>query len=185
MTQATSPQASRPQTAFDLIIEGVGYLNRIRAVTPKKGPTYTACTVNAMMGTADAVEYVSIDCRIVGKQALAAVQLLQADVAAKRKVIIGFRGGDPKPEFYEYKDQTTGETRSASGLKARLLQLTFAKVDGEKVEIPLIPRPVQGTAEDHQPPADVEGQAGHCGSDAGDADAGSAVDDTCRLPVQA
>lgn len=187
MTQATRPQAANPQAAFDLIIEGVGYLNRIRAVTPKKGPAYTACTVNAMMGTADSVEYVSIDCRIVGKQALAAVQLLKADVAAKRKVIIGFRAGDPKPEFYEYKDQTTGEAKNASGLKARLLQLTFAKVDGQKVEIPLVPRPAQGMAVDHQPTADADGQAGQDGGDAGDAgdaDAGSAVDDTSRVPMQ-
>jgi hypothetical protein len=136
-------QETRPHAAFDLIIEGVGYLNRIRLVTPKKGPAYTACTVNAMMGTADAVDYVGIDCRIVGRQALAAVSQLKGAVAAKSKVIVGFRAGDPRPEFYEYKDQLTGESKSASGLKARLLQLTFAKVDGQRVEIPLVQRPAE------------------------------------------
>lgn len=174
-------QATRPQAAFDLIIEGVGYLNRIRLVTPKKGPAYTACTVNAMMGTAEAIEYVSIDCRIVGKQALEAVQQLKAAVAAKRKVIVGFRAGDPKPEFYEYKDQTTGETKNGSGLKARLLQLTFAKVDGEKADIPLVPRPAQGSPVDHQPDVDTNRQTG---PEAGDADAGSAVEDASRIHAQ-
>ena len=126
---------------FNLIVEGVGYLNRVRSVTPKKGPAYLACTINAMMGESTAVEYVSIDCRIVGKHALEAVKLLEDSVKAKQKVIVGFRAGDPKPDFYEFKDSKTGEVIQREGLKARLLQLTFAKVDGQKVEIPVVERP--------------------------------------------
>lgn len=127
------------QTAFNLIIEGVGYLNRIRLVTPKKGPVYKACTINAMMGMGDAVEYVSIDCRIVGKQADEAVGKLLDAVKAKEKVIVGFRASDPKPDAYDY--EHNGETKHAEGLKARLLQLTFAKVNGQRIEIPLVERP--------------------------------------------
>lgn len=164
---------NRQAAAFDLIIEGIGYLNRIRAVTPKKGPAYTACTINAMMGTADAVEYVSIDCRIVGKLALESVKQLKGAVAAKSKVIVGFRAGDPRPEFYEYKDSKTGEDRSGQGLKARLLQLTFAKVDGNKVEIPLVAKPT-----DARPSDLVVEQSGDTG-------AGSACEDTSRTPAEA
>lgn len=120
--------------AFNLIIEGVGYLNRLRYVTPKKGEPYKACTINAMMGTEDSVEYVSIDCRIVGKQAQEAAALLYEAVKAKKKVIVGFRASDPKPDFYEYQE------KQYEGLKARVLQFTFAKVDGEKFEIPLVER---------------------------------------------
>ena len=170
-------QDPRPQAAFDLIIEGVGYLNRIRPVTPKKGPAYTACTVNAMMGTADSVEYISIDCRIVGKQALEAVHQLKGAVAVKSKVIVGFRAGDPKPEFYEYKDPKTGDTKSASGLKARLLQLTFAKVNGQKVEIPLVQRRAESllsTAPPSAAPATTDFT-----------DAGSACDDIHRVTAEA
>lgn len=32
---------------FDLITEGVGYLNRIRTVKPKKGHEYLACSIKA------------------------------------------------------------------------------------------------------------------------------------------
>lgn len=135
-----STQGIQQVQSFDLIIEGVGYLNRLRTVTPKKGPAYLACTVNAMMGKAEAVEYVGIDCIVVGKVAKQAIELLGDDVKAKRKVIVGFRAGDPKPDFYEYPDRESGETKRGQGLKARLLQLTFAKVNGERVEIPLVPR---------------------------------------------
>jgi hypothetical protein len=139
MSQAQAQQAA--STMFNLIIEGVGYLNRIRTVRPKKAPVYLACTINAMMGESTAVEYVSIDCRIVGKQALEAIDLLADAANAKQKVIVGFRAGDPKPDFYEFPDNKTGEMLHREGLKARLLQLTFAKVDGQKVDIPVVERP--------------------------------------------
>ena len=158
-------QAQNQVQAFDLIIEGVGYLNRVRKVTPKKGPAYLACTVNAMMGKADAVEYVGIDCIVVGSIARQVVEQLTADVEAKRKVIIGFRAGDPKPDFYEYPDRETGTPKTGSGLKARLLQVTFAKVNGNKVDIPLVPR--------NNPP---EAEAPRAGQDEGDG-VGSACDD--------
>jgi Protein of unknown function (DUF3577) len=142
MTQVQS-QAQVPaqsQSAFNLIIEGVGYLNRIRSVSVKKGPAYMACTINAMMGTADSVEYVSIDCRIVGKQANEAIELLlDAVMKRKERVIVGFRASDPKPDIYTYKKD--GEDRTVEGLKARLLQLTFAKANGQKINIPLVERP--------------------------------------------
>lgn len=146
-------QGQQQAQAFDFIGEGVGYLNRLRTVTPKKGPAYLACTINAMMGTADNIEYVSIDCIVVGSVAKQAIELLAADVEAKRKVIVGFRASDMKPDFYEYKDSKTSEMKQGSGLKARLLQLTFAKVNGQRVEIPLVPRPAssgspQGRSDD-------------------------------------
>lgn len=153
-------QANTQAQAFDLIMEGVGYLNRIRTVTPRKGPAYVACTINALMGTADTVEYQSIDCRIVGKLAVEIVDQLTADVNAKRKVLIGFRAGDPKPDFYEFKDNTTGEMVQRQGLKARLLQITFAKVDGSKIDIPLVQRP--GTAQAADTAADPSTAGSAC-----------------------
>lgn len=135
-------QAAQTASAFNLIIEGVGYLNRVRQVTPRKGPTYVACTIRAMMGPADSVEKINIDCRVVGRQAKEAVALLEAVLKAdyKARVIVGFRASDPKPDVYEYPHHETKELVKCEGLKARLLQLTFAKVNGEKVEIPLVER---------------------------------------------
>ena len=143
MTQATNTQAqAQAQTAqaFNLVIEGVGYLNRVRFVEPKKGPVYLACTVNALMGTSDAVEYLSIDCRVVGKLAQEIVQQLKDDVNAQTRVLINFRAGDPKPEWYEVRDGKTGQMVRREGLKARLLQITSAKVDGVKIDIALVQR---------------------------------------------
>lgn len=146
---------SQAPSAFNLILEGVGYLNRIREVTPRKGPAYLACTLNAMMGEAGAVEYLSIDCRVVGQVAKAAVLQLKADVLAKRKVVVGFRAGDPKPEFYEVPDAQSGEMKPKEGLKARLLQLTFAKVNGERVEIPVVARAETPAAAEAAPLAEA------------------------------
>ena len=133
-----SPNPGKTVPSFDLIMEGLGYLNRVRLVDVRKGPSYLACTVNAMMGTGDDVEYVSIDCKVVGKQAIEAVEQLRAEVEAKAKVIIGFRAGDPKPEFYEVTREGKPERRE--GLKARLLLVTWAKVNGNRVAVPELPR---------------------------------------------
>jgi hypothetical protein len=166
-------QAQNQVQAFNLIMEGFGYLNRPRWVTPKKGAPYLACTVNAIMGMADAVEYVSIDCIVTGSIAKQVVQQLTADVEAKRKVIIGFRAGDPKPDVYDYPDRETGQPKQHLGFKARLLQVMWAKVNGTKVEIPLVPRNTQ--------PESETPQGGH---DEGDG-AGSACGDESRARVPA
>lgn len=145
---------SAKQPAFDLIIEGVGYLNRVRVVEVRKGPSYLACTINAMMGTGDDVEYVSIDCRVVGAVAKQAVEQLRGDVEAKAKVIVGFRAGDPKPDVYTVERE--GKPEQRQGLKARLLQLSFAKVNGQRVTIPVIERKPDDAAQGEGAPADAE-----------------------------
>lgn len=149
-------QATNQAQAFDFIAEGVGYLNRIRTVTPKKGPAYQACTVNVMMGEADSVEYVSVDCRVVGRIAQQVTSQLQDAVEKKAKVIVGVRVADLKPDFYEFKDRESGEMIRREGLKGRLLQITFAKVDGTKIEIPLVDRPVKPGATEPSSEAAVE-----------------------------
>ena len=45
---------------FDLHATGVGYLNRPRTVTPRKGEKFLACSISAMRGSADEVEYTVI-----------------------------------------------------------------------------------------------------------------------------
>jgi hypothetical protein len=161
MNQATTSQAQA--LTFNLIVEGVGYLNRVRQVEVKKGPAYLACTVNALMGDSNQVEYLSIDCIVVGKLAKQTVSQLTAASNSKQKVLIGFRAGDPKPEFYEFEDRDTKQMVQRSGLKARLLQITFAKVDGVKVDIPLVQR-----ASDSDAPAgtgDDSGVGSACGDE--------------------
>ena len=68
------------------------------------------------------------------EQAKAVVQELQAAVEGDRKVLIGFTLSDLYPEVFTYKK---GEKAGQTGisLKARLLRIGWAKVDGEPLEI--------------------------------------------------
>ena len=86
---------------FNLHVEGVGYLNRVRTVKPKKGQAFLACTVAAMRGSTDAVEYTRFDCRVSGSDAQAIVKQLEPDVTAEKRVIIGFRIADIYPELFK------------------------------------------------------------------------------------
>ena len=58
-----SSQASSPSSFFNLHVEGVGYLNRVRTVKPKKGQEFLACTVAALRGSDSDVCYTKFDCR--------------------------------------------------------------------------------------------------------------------------
>lgn len=144
--QQTQPQ-SQPQPSqqsddyFDLLGEGLGYLNRVRTVTPEnnKSAKFLACSVTALRGSVNAARYTKFDLHVNGKQAKEAVALLERDVTEKKRVIVGFRIADYYPEhFTYYKDNEQGKKEAHIGcvIKGRLLRLMFAKVDGEPVELP-------------------------------------------------
>jgi len=79
---------------FDLHITGLGYLNRIREVTPKKGEPFLACDIAALNGDSDKATYVRFDTRVSGSEAQHLVRRCKDAVDAKKKVLIGFRLGD-------------------------------------------------------------------------------------------
>lgn len=145
-------------TVFDVITEGTGYLRRVRRVTkgtdgrPLKKP-YLCCTVNLMMGKASrnpderTLQYLAYDCLVVGKVAKRVIEQLSRDVRAEARVLIGARIGDAMPDPYMGKDRETGEERQFIAMKGRLLQVTFAKVNGQKVEIELVPRDTKPAVE--------------------------------------
>jgi hypothetical protein len=120
---------------FDLTVDGVGYLNRVRAVKPKKGAEFLACTVAAMRGNVGDLGYTKFDCRVSGADAKKIVQLLEADVTADRTVLVGFRIADIYPETFVFEK---GEKKGQTGvsLKGRLLRIKFARVNGEPVTLP-------------------------------------------------
>jgi hypothetical protein len=119
---------------FDLHVEGIGYLNRVRRVQPRRGPEFLACTIAALRGAADQVEYTKFDCRVSGAEAIRIVRLLEAEVSADKQVIVGFRVSDPYPEAFTYEK---GERKGTQGLniKGRLLKVRFVKVDGQTIPI--------------------------------------------------
>ena len=119
---------------FDLITTGLGYLNRVREVTPEEGNPFLSVTLAALRGSADKAQYTHFECRVAGKQAKAAVRALQAAVEDDHKVLVSFILSDLYPESFTYKKgEKAGET--GISLKARLLRIGWAKVDGEPIEI--------------------------------------------------
>lgn len=132
--QAQSQSETQP-SFFDLHVEGVGYLNRVRTVKPKKGQEFLACTVSAMRGSADKVDYTKFDCRVSGSEARKIIKLLEPDVVAKKAVIVGFKVGDIYPELFTFEK---GDRKGQQGvsIKGRLLKVKFAKVNGEAVDLP-------------------------------------------------
>ena len=128
-------QATSPSSFFNLHVEGVGYLNRVRTVKPKKGQEFIACTVSAMRGSTDDIGYTRFDCRVSGSEAKKIVKLLEPDVTAEKSVLIGFKIADIYPELFTFEK---GDKKGQAGvsIKGRLLRIKFAKVNGEVVELP-------------------------------------------------
>jgi len=117
---------------FDLHITGLGYLNRIREVTPKRGDSFWACDIAALNGPSDDVGYTRFDCRVSGQEAEKLVKRCQQAVDMKRKVLIGFKLGDLWTDTFTYsKGDRAGQT--GVSLKARLLFISWIKIDGEMV----------------------------------------------------
>ncbi|MDT0498600.1 STY4534 family ICE replication protein [Algiphilus sp. W345] len=116
---------------FNLHTTGIGYLNRAREVPVKKG-AFLAVDVTALRGSADEVEYTRLDCRVSGREAQSLVRRLKPDIDARKKVLVGFKTGDLYPETFVYEN---GERKGQTGvsLKAHLLRITWAKVDGVTV----------------------------------------------------
>jgi Protein of unknown function (DUF3577) len=116
---------------FDLITEGVGYLNQVRSVhaASKRGAPFLACEIRAFSGPGDKIDYRTVDLIVVGSQAIAVCRKLQVEVDADKAVIVGFRFGDVKPDQHMVRVNKT-EREPRLRLKGRLLEITFAKVDG-------------------------------------------------------
>jgi len=136
----TSTATSTAPSYFNLHVEGVGYLNRVRTIKPKKGQPFLACTVSALRGSDAEVSYTKFDCRVSGADAQEVVKRLEADVNAEKSVLVGFRIADIYPELFTFeKGDRKGETGVA--IKGRLLRIKFAKVNGQAIEVPQPVRP--------------------------------------------
>lgn len=128
MTDATT------STYFDLYVQGLAYLNRVREVKPKAGSPFWSASVVALRGPTDDPKYTRFDCIVAGQQARDSVQRLQAAVEAKQKVLIGFTLSDPHAEAFVFQQGDKAGEPGAQ-LKARLLKVQWAKVDGEPFEL--------------------------------------------------
>ena len=115
---------------FDLHTTGIGYLNRFHEVTPKEGKPFLSVTIAALRGSVEKAQYTHFECRVSGKQANDIVRRLKPAVEGKSKVLIGFTLSDLYGETFTFKSgDKAGET--GLSLKARLLRVSWAKVDGQ------------------------------------------------------
>ena len=148
---------SSEKSYFDLHITGIGYLNRIRDVKPKKGDTFLACDIAALNGPSDKPEYRRFDVRVSGSEAQHLIRRCEEAVKAERKVLIGFRLGDLWTDIFTY---TKGKNEGKPGvsLKARLLFVSWIKVDGQLV-YKAEPKAAEGTAHDGTPSVPEEATA--------------------------
>lgn len=112
--------SSANKSYFDLHITGIGYLNRVREVQPRKGDSFLACDIAALTGPSNAAEYRRFDVKVCGRDAQHLIRKCEQAVKAERKVLIGFRLGDLWTDIFTY---TKGKNVGKPGvsLKARLL----------------------------------------------------------------
>lgn len=130
---------------FNLHASGIGYLNRVRWVETAKrnggrrAEPFLSCGINALRGSSDSPQYTYFDLKVVGEDAIQVVSDLAEAVDAERKVIVAFKAADLYIHTYERRKREdrdgrrSDEMETASLIKARLLLITSAKVDGELV----------------------------------------------------
>ena len=117
---------------FDLHTAGLGYVNRIREVKPRKGTPFLACDIVALHGDVESPEKVKFDCKVTAPEAEKLIRRCWQAVDQNRKVLIGFRLGDLWVDTYVH---TQGAKAGQTGvsLKARLIFVSWIKIDGELV----------------------------------------------------
>jgi len=117
---------------FDLHTTGIGYLNRVREVTPKEGSPFLAVTIAAIHGSVTNVQHTYFECGVYGDEAKRIVRELMPAVEDESKVLIGFTLSNLKADAFTFKQ---GEKAGQPGvnLKARLIKVAWAKVNGERI----------------------------------------------------
>jgi Protein of unknown function (DUF3577) len=147
---------------FDLHTRGVGYVNRIREIKVKGASPYLACTIAAIRGNTDAIEYTYFDCNVVGKEAIEVIrQFIKTD--EKSKILVGFTIGDVMPVMFVY-DKGSKQGQTGVSLKARLLRVAFVDVDGERVYDAPVTTALQSVPKQNEQ-QDVRDAANNDGSD--------------------
>ncbi|WP_025806372.1 DUF3577 domain-containing protein [Pseudomonas chlororaphis] len=119
----TTSSQSNEKSYFDVHTTGLGFLKRIREVTPggRKRDAFLACAISALTGTGDKPTYRYLDVRVSGSKAQELVRSYIADVEAGRPVLIQFRVSDTFSDVFV---RTSGDKAGMpdATLKGRLLK---------------------------------------------------------------
>ena len=135
MSSIKSATSEKPRY-FDLDINGMGYLNRVREVTPDNGTSFISVTIAALRGPADNVRHTHFYCVVVGEEAKDLVRQLMPAVEADMKVLVGFHLSNLQAEIFTFKQGERAGTTGIS-LKSRLLRFQWIKVEGQPFPAPL------------------------------------------------
>lgn len=132
MSRSPSNSTADEQKYFNIFITGLGYLNRIRMVKPKKAEPFLACTFAALNGPSSHPDKVYFDCKVVGAKAQELVLKCEDAVNANSKVLVVFRLGDPWINVFTY-DKGEKQGQTGTSFKTRLLHISMIKIDGKLV----------------------------------------------------
>jgi len=135
--QNVSQQQSQKQEEkyFDLHITGIGYLSRVRDVTPKRSQPFVAVDISAIHGSSEDIQHTRFDCRVSGEKAKLIIDQLKPFIEDENcKVLVGFKLGDLYADTFVYKSGTK-EGETGVSLKARLLRIDWVKVNGKPLAI--------------------------------------------------
>ncbi|MDH3000208.1 hypothetical protein A1D23_08440 [Chelonobacter oris] len=125
-------QTTAKSIYFDLHTHGIGYLNNIREVTPKKGKPFLACDITALSGSTEDIQYTKFSCNVVGQEADKLIRKCQDALKREEKVLISFVLSDL---WYDTFTISKGERAGEVGvmLKSRLIRVKMLKVNGKEV----------------------------------------------------
>ncbi|QLB12771.1 uncharacterized protein DUF3577 [Bisgaardia hudsonensis] len=131
MTNQTSSQQAN--NYFNLHTHGIGYLNNIRDIQPKKGSPFLACRIAALTGSSDKPEYRYFDVNVVGHDAEKLIRKCEEAVNAEKKVLISFVLADLWIDTFTYSTDSKFHKKGETGvsLKGRLIRIRMVKIDGE------------------------------------------------------
>ena len=109
----------------------IGYLQSIREVGPEDNPPAPMVVViAALRGRLGDVQYTHFECDVTGRKAQATLRELKSAVEGKLKVLIGFTLSNLHAEPFTFEGgEKDGQT--SVRLKARLLRISYAKVEGQ------------------------------------------------------
>ena len=114
---------------FNLHTKGIGYLSNIHKVDVKKGQPYLSCTLSAISGSSDDLQFTFFNCNVTGEKANMLVQKCINASNNRQKILICFTLSDLYVDLFTY---AKGEKKGQTGcsLKARLINISSIKIDG-------------------------------------------------------
>lgn len=121
---------------YNLHTTGMGFINRLRRVDVKKGPSYYAVSIGALYGVVDdatgRAESSLYDLRVVTSRAIDATETLKTAFEEGKKIFIEFKAGDTHAEAFQYKSGVKAGTWGAC-IKGTLLDIRRAWVEGKLI----------------------------------------------------